>query len=413
MTPFSGRSGQSSFQHFETIYLRARWILGASLVALTVLVGFTGIDTAHTWAIGAAGVVILAHNFAMGMWNMHDAIVALLVDITAVLIATFIIAEANNDPIPALLTMVGAAVLISLFCQRWALVGSLLYVTAFTLVTLTAIHDGDVATAAEGLIGSAFVSVLVVGVVGAIRKRLVELEAARAQTLGVVSHELRNHLTGVIGAIDLITEEGSSLSSAEVDELLHLSHDQALEAGEVIEDLLVASRAERGVLDSIPEVVDLAGPTETVIRRTALDTADIVFDSDGAMWAMADPLRYKQIMRNLLTNALRYGGDTIRVSMQRRESRVYVLVADNGDGVDPANESAIFQAYRGGRAMKGVSGSTGLGLWISRSLAHKMGGDLHYRREGDQTVFELTLPAADEPSDHSRDHLVTAASATD
>ena len=56
----------------------------------------------------------------------------------------------------------------------------------------------------------------------------------------------------------------------------------------------------------------------------------------------------------------------------------------------------MFQPYRGGRQMKAVSGSSGLGLWIARGLAQKMGGDLTYRRHSDQTLFEFVLPAADD-----------------
>jgi signal transduction histidine kinase len=102
-------------------------------------------------------------------------------------------------------------------------------------------------------------------------------------------------------------------------------------------------------------------------------------------------------MRNLLTNAFRYGGDAIRVSLATLGDTVSVVVADNGEGVDPSDETAIFQPYRGGKAIEQVPGSTGLGLWIARSLAHKMGGNVSYRRQSGQTVFELTLPAGPVP----------------
>jgi signal transduction histidine kinase len=85
-----------------------------------------------------------------------------------------------------------------------------------------------------------------------------------------------------------------------------------------------------------------------------------------------------------------------------------VVVADNGAGVDPTDESAIFQPYRGGRKMEAVSGSSGLGLWIARGLANKMNGDLTYRRQSGQTLFELILPAGD--PEHETSSLTTASS---
>lgn len=375
--------------------MRARWYLGASLILLTVLVVVTGIGGVETWAVAAAGGVILAHAVAMSLWGMHDTLVALLIDITAATIAAMIISTTSGEHTPVVLTFVGASILIGLFTERWSRVGILAYVAGLTMATLLLIENWNVLAALGHFVGGAFVSGIIIGVISAIRTRLVEVEAARAQTIGVVSHELRNHLTGVVGAIDLVTDDNTQLEQGEAKELLQLALQQSEEAEEVIEDLLIASRAERGVLDAVTEPVDLCPLTETVIRRTSVESSDIVYDfSHGPIGAMADPLRYKQIVRNLLTNAQRYGGDTIRVSIEEVKGVVSVAVADNGKGIDADDMPTLFQAYRGGKTSQGVSGSTGLGLWIARSLAHKMKGELTYERRSGQTVFELTLPAA-------------------
>lgn len=380
-------------------YLRARWYLGAGMILMTIVVILAGVAEIDTWVVAAAGAVVLAHAFAMRLWNMDDIRVALLVDLTAASMAAMIISTANQNHTAIVLTFVGGSTLIALFTARWVRFAVLLYVTGLTMSTLLIIEGWNVVDALGDFIGGVFVAGLTVGVIAAIRSRLVELEAARAQTIGVVSHELRNHLTGVIGAIDLITDDGTQVEAEEADELLQLAHQQSIEAGEVIEDLLIASRAERGVLDAMPEPVDLCPITETVIRRTSLETGEILYDfSGGPIWAMADSLRYKQIIRNLLTNALRYGGDTIRVSIEELDDTVSVVVADNGEGVDKEEEPQLFLPYHGGRSARSVAGSTGLGLWIARNLAHKMGGDIRYRRQSGQTVFELTLPAAHDPS---------------
>ena len=397
----SGR--KSVLGQFASTYLKSRWYLGAGLIVLTVVVLVAGTDGSYAWVVAAAGVVVLAHAFAMRAWDMRDATVALVVDVTVALLATMYIATATDEHSPALLAFVGAAVLIALFTQGWPRVLIAIGAAGMTLLTLLFIHDMDPVLAFGDFIGAFFVAGLIMGVVAAIRGRLVELEAARAQTIGVVSHELRNHLTGVIGAAELIRDENTRLAPEEVDELLDLAYHQAVEAGEVIEDLLIASRAERGVLDALPEVIDLCPVTETVIRRTSVETGDIRYDfSGGPVWAFADPLRYKQIVRNLLTNALRYGGDAILVSVEPIGDRVSVVVADNGEGVDPTHESSMFLPYHGGKTVRHVSDSSGLGLWIARSLAQKMTGDLTYRRESGQSVFELTLPGADgnEPTEH-------------
>lgn len=347
------------------------------------------------WAIAAAGALILAHAFAMQMWDMTNATVALILDVTVVGLAAILFAVTVEDELAIALTFVGAVTVVSLFTERRIRALILLYTAALTLAGMLAAEDWDIGATVDEFVASAFAAALVAGVISAIRARLTEVDAARAQTIGVVSHELRNHLTGVIGAIELVTDDDSPLQPGEADELLQLAYQQSVEAEDVIEDLLIASRAERGVLDAVTEPVDLSPLTETVIRRTSVESSQIIYDfSHGPIGAMADPLRYKQIIRNLLTNAQRYGGDTIRVSIEAVKGVVSVAVTDNGEGINANDMSTLFHAYRGGKASQGVSGSSGLGLWIARSLAHKMNGELIYERRNGQTVFELTLPTA-------------------
>jgi len=397
----SAQSPKSLLIRFTSTYLRARWFIGAGMIVITALALLIGTGGTYVWVVAAAGVVILAHTFAMRLWDMHDASVALVIDLTATLVATMIVSSANHDPVPALLTMVGASVLIPLFLDGWARVAVAAYVTSLSLGTILIVLEWDFTLAVGDFIGAFFLAALIMGVIVAIRSRMVELEAARAQTIGVVSHELRNHLTGIIAAVELVTDDGLDLTPTEVGEMLEMALQQSVEAAEVIEDLLVASRAERGVLDVVPEIVDLAPLTETVIRRTSFEQGRIRFHGPGGpVWATADPLRYKQVLRNLLTNALRYGGDEVRVSVVARGQWASVIVADNGPGIDPADESGLFQPYQRGRHVASAEGSSGLGLWIARGLAHKMGGELTYRRESGQTVFEISLPVADTP-DHS------------
>ncbi len=392
----SHSGGDGALHQFASTYANARWFLGAGLIGLTLLFSAIGSTSDHIWVLGAAGVVTIAHASTMRIWKVHHTVVALLVDATATFLAAFMLTTAD-DHLPALLTMICASVLIALFTQGWVRYSILAYGAAFGLAALLNAEDWSWTRVLPPYLSSVFVAAFIIGAISAIRSRLVELEALRAQTIGVVSHELRNHLTGIIAVAELIRDDAARLQPKEVTELLDLAYSQAVEAGEVIEDLLAASLAERGVLDAIPELVDLCPITETVIRRTSVEGRRFAFDfSHGSILAIADPLRYKQILRNLLTNAIRYGGETVRVSIERIGPVISVVVADNGEGVDPGDEQALFQAYRGGREMKAVSGSSGLGLWIARGLAQKMDGDLTYRRHSGQTLFELTLPAGDE-----------------
>ena len=182
-----------------------------------------------------------------------------------------------------------------------------------------------------------FVGVIItVGSVGLVvwhvRRWLGRLDANRSQMLGTVSHELRNNLTGMIGLTDLVSEE-AGISEDETKELIGLAHDQAMEAAEIVEDLLTVSRLERSALTVDMTAVDLLQEVETVARRFAGEGTLVSIESGGVGPAHANPLRVRQILRNLISNAVRYGGPNIEVRTNAVGDRVTVTVTDDGDGV--------------------------------------------------------------------------------
>jgi signal transduction histidine kinase len=103
--------------------------------------------------------------------------------------------------------------------------------------------------------------------------------------------------------------------------------------------------------------------------------------------------RIRQIVRNLVTNALRYGGDTLHVELFDRDE-TGIMVCDNGEAIPEGDRERIFQPYQRAHNAPGIAGSLGLGLSISRKLARMMNGDLVYRFENDLSIFELILPKA-------------------
>jgi len=105
-------------------------------------------------------------------------------------------------------------------------------------------------------------------------------------------------------------------------------------------------------------------------------------------------VRVRQIVRNLCSNAQRYGGETVEVLIEvDDESGCHVLVRDNGAGIAPDEVKAVFEPFGRGSAGRLHEASVGLGLWLSRELARAMDGELTYRREDGWTVFDLRLPA--------------------
>ncbi len=233
------------------------------------------------------------------------------------------------------------------------------------------------------LLGLGDVTLLKVG-----HEAMSDLVRAKDDFIAKVSHELRTPLTAVLGLTSELSET-SSMSDEERTELMNLVAAQAVEMSLLIEDLLVASRAEMGTIAIDPRAVDLHAEILAVIEGVGLTLDEL---PDSIPVAVADPARVRQILRNLLTNARRYGGPSMRVLAGQYHDTVWLEVRDNGAGVSDSLARVIFEPY--GTAHSGVEGSVGLGLSVSRQLAELMRGSLSYRRDGKESVFRLELPLA-------------------
>ena len=212
--------------------------------------------------------------------------------------------------------------------------------------------------------------------------------------VGTVSHELRNNLTGMLGLTDVVLSM-PDLAPTEALELIGMAHQQAVDANEIVEDLLTASRLEGAAMTFSSEEVDINAEVRDTTRRFKGAGTDIeisLADTSPLVWA--DGLRTRQIIRNLLSNAIRYGGESVSISTRLSGAEVEVVVADDGDGVPAEDEGTIFLPYRRSTQGRRDKASIGLGLWICRQLAHGMGGQLGYERAGGITEFVLRLPVA-------------------
>ena len=104
------------------------------------------------------------------------------------------------------------------------------------------------------------------------------------------------------------------------------------------------------------------------------------------------PRQARQILRTIISNAVRYGGDRIQVTVDKGGSSVRLVVSNNGPGVPPEEQDRIFVPYHRAHTRTGLTASVGLDLTVSRKLARLMDGDLTYRCEPGASIFHLDLP---------------------
>jgi signal transduction histidine kinase len=231
----------------------------------------------------------------------------------------------------------------------------------------------------------------------AARNEAEEARSIKNDFVAMVSHELRTPLTSIAGYADILVASWSTLASEEVDEFLRYISTQSRYLGELVEDILVIPRLEAGRLTLKPEVFDLGSLTHSI--------ANFLFPPGGGREAIvslpvgvrmnADPRRVQQIIRNLLENARKYGGDQVAVDAFTHGEQYVLVVTDNGTGVPDISVQKIFEHFE--QLSKGDARSSsgiGLGLPIARRLARAMGGDVWYERRfprGSRFCFALPV----------------------
>ncbi len=222
-----------------------------------------------------------------------------------------------------------------------------------------------------------------------LEQSLTELIQSKDEFIASVSHELRTPLTAVVGlASELSTS--NMLDTREKEELMEVLASQSVEMSHIVEDLLVAARADTGTITVAVEDVDLAEEARDLAAQ--LDpTVDVTGVASSAV-AVADRVRARQILRNLLVNAARYGGDRRRVVVRTVNGSVMVEMRDDGTALSEEERNRIFQPYERAHEIAGVTAAVGLGLSVSQRLADLMDGSLVYDYDG-EAVFRLELPA--------------------
>jgi signal transduction histidine kinase len=237
----------------------------------------------------------------------------------------------------------------------------------------------------------------VAGSLNAMTERLASAESQRRQLLADVTHELRTPLSVIQGrlegVIDGVYPADEATLGAILDETRHMSR--------IIEDLRVLSLAESGALRLARVPIELGEIADDAIDayRGAAETAGVALRNDvppELPAADADPTRVREVLENLLSNAIRYtpAGGSVTVGARRDgDAMIAVTVADTGRGVSAEELPRLFERFHRSPDSHG----TGLGLAIARDLVRAHGGEMAASSEGEGkgTAVRFTLPVAE------------------
>jgi PAS domain S-box-containing protein len=228
------------------------------------------------------------------------------------------------------------------------------------------------------------------------------LEELRQDLVATVSHELRTPLAAIYGSALTLRRGDVQLEAELRDKLLEVIVDESERLAVIVNDLLLASQLDSGRLQLNIQRCDPKQLAETVVAaaNTHLpETVDLRLETPAKLPAVeADPEQLRQVLANLVDNAVKYSpdGGPVELKLDEHEGFLRFAVSDSGLGIPAAEQRRIFEKfYRVDPQMTGGIGGTGLGLYISRELVRRVDGKIWVEsRAGRGSTFFVEIPLA-------------------
>jgi signal transduction histidine kinase len=231
-------------------------------------------------------------------------------------------------------------------------------------------------------------------------QRIAELERAKTDFLNLASHELRAPMTVIKGYLTMLAGGTLGEMPDKAHAVLPMLVAKSDEITSMLEQMIEASRLEEGRLALKKQRTEIVELTEAAIddmQPLFGDRGDLQFDKPSTeVWSNVDPDRYQIVVRNLISNAVKYSpaGSSVTVRLLPNDHVARLVVIDQGVGISKEDQNRLFTRFGRieNRATMHTSG-TGLGLWLSREIARMHDGDLKVDSEvGKGSTFTLEIP---------------------
>jgi PAS domain S-box-containing protein len=233
--------------------------------------------------------------------------------------------------------------------------------------------------------------------------REMELGELKSRFVSMVSHEFRTPLAVILMNADMLRRYGKRLNESQKEQYLHSIHSSIKHMADLLDDVLVISRAEAGKTEFSPERVNLDAFSQEIINEIKTTTEPslvFMFSVTGdCTGTVVDRKRWQLIVSNLVSNAAKYSlpGGAIEISVSCEADQVVFRIQDEGIGIPERDQRHLFETFHRARNVGKIPG-TGLGLAIVKQCVEQHGGTLTFESaEGTGTTFTVTIPQVRSP----------------
>lgn len=228
--------------------------------------------------------------------------------------------------------------------------------------------------------------------------RLKDLDRTKSEFVSMASHELRTPLTGIIGLTQTLLSTDIEITEEEKERYLRIIELEGKRLSNLLNELLDITRIETGVVEIHHETVDMNNLVEETLQQLQIPSTikiEVITPKEHSR-AWADKDRVKQVLTNVIDNAIRYSNSqgAITVRLGELDHKIVVSVQDKGTGISHDEMPKIFNKfYRARSARMAKTKGSGLGLTIAKSIVELHGGKIWVESEqGKGSIFSFTLP---------------------
>ncbi len=244
--------------------------------------------------------------------------------------------------------------------------------------------------------------------------RLRKLDQLKSEFVSIASHQLRSPLTSIRGYTSMILEGSYGKINKKVTDIVSRIQASSRYMALTVEDFLNVSRIESGTMKYAPSDFDICDMVKTVYEdikpAVAEKQLDFTFTSNikGVCTVHADAGKVRQIIQNLIDNATKYtpkGSISVILNEEKTKKQVEIVIKDTGIGMAPETLHEIFHKFARAKNANSVNViGSGLGLYVAKEMAEKMGGSIKAESEGEGkgSTFTIYLPLAGKQSKSSK-----------